>query len=242
MELCELKKNMRAIYIGEKLSANKIFSVPEETAKHFIKVLRIKLGEEVLLISGEGENYISIVSNLTKKEVSLEVKETIKVDKNYNIDIALCTPKKDALELSLRHAVELGVNDVILSKSCFSQEITLKTDRLDKIVISAMEQSNNSFKPKIIEKKLVDISFNQYSKVILFSSKRQASTELGSINSDERILIVIGPEGGFSEDEEELLKGLNNSILINLQSPILRTPTAVAAGVGYVLSTLKNRQ
>ena len=82
--------------------------------------------------------------------------------------------KKEALELSIRQATELGVNKIFLLNSQYSQENSLKADRLEKIIVSAMEQSNNLFYPEIINSELSAFVSTNKEDILLFTS--QSST------------------------------------------------------------------
>jgi 16S rRNA (uracil1498-N3)-methyltransferase len=107
------------------------------------------------------------------------------------------------------------------------------SDRYQKILISALEQSNNPYLPEIhLLSSLKEIPFSQYENLYTFSpQENKYSAKQFSI---EKSLILIGPEGGFSTEEEGYLVE-KNSLLIKLPLPILRAKTATILAVGFLL-------
>ena len=100
--------------------------------------------------------------------------------------------EKEALELSIRQATELGVNKIFLLNSQYSQENSLKADRLEKIIVSAMEQSNNLFYPEIIISELSTFVSNNSEDVLLFTSQ---SSTVDKNKIHQKMIPLIGLRG-----------------------------------------------
>jgi len=236
---------MRSIYIpnldGSSLKTNELITVDGPSAHHLVKVVRIKEREKVLLLTGDGHKVATEISTVSKKEVTLKIESSDFEQRKHNIDVALALPKKDAVEDILRFSVELGINTLFPLSSEFSQGLIKRNDRLERIIESGMIQSNNPYVIKIEEEtnisELQSITSN-YDKVLYFCSQERASDSI-DLSSNEKILLIIGPEAGFSPSEESLMGELTNSYAVHFQSYILRAPTAVCTATGYVLSKFK---
>ena len=157
------------------------------------------------------------------------------------VDLAFCIPKKSACDEILKIATELGINQIYPVQSDFSSRYPFNNERVEKLIESALIQSNNPFFPKFNE----IISFNEfeslfegYDRVFVFSSKDKVQTSRKKIGSFKKGLVIIGPEGGFSPSEERFLEGGSKNIKIHLSTPILRAPHALSVAVGFLMGCL----
>ncbi len=228
-----IEKKMRALYYPELQSNQAKVVLDSKKNHHFINVLRMKKEQELLLLNGQGLSAISRITHIDSKSIECEVTEFRNHQRKYHLDLALGSIKKEALELALKQSVELGVRNIIIFQSQFSQEKKLKEDRLSSVLISSLEQSNNPFLPKIAFTSELD--FNNYKKSFVMHFIK--NSDLQNINSNDEYLLVVGPEGGFSQEEIENFK-VKNCSFIHLPTPILRAQTAVTAGVATILSKL----
>ena len=208
-----------------------------DTAHHLINVIRLELNEEVLLLNGAGLQVKTKVSQISKREIILTQIEHQIVSQNLKMDLALGIPKKEALELSLKQAVELGFRKIYLIRSEYSQIRLPDAERLESLLISSLEQSNSAYVPEIIHSTWEEIPATEYAEILLMDSQSNVRQSIKSNKADSRLLIV-GPEGGFSPQESEFLHQMPGIKILNLPTPILRTPTAVATGAGIILGSL----
>ncbi len=234
---------MRAEYVPylEELIPEKEIAFKVSEFPHLIKVARVKIGEEVLLLNGQGLGARGVISNIQKKEFQVSLRETIQKRRDYNIDLLLGLPKKDTLEDAIDFCTQLGISKVYLWKSEYSQLKSIPRERLEKISISALKQSNNFFIPELIEisDPQSDLDFSHYERSYLMSLKD--SEDKGSeFSSSQKVLFVIGPEGGLSEKEEGFLKNNPGFHSIHLPSPILKVVPAISASMGYLFSLLRD--
>lgn len=224
---------MRAVYIsspdfdtitdGHELSG--------AATHHLIKVIRVKASEKLLLLNGEGEGKLVEVSEVQKKSLKVKVLETKKAKKKSNITMAIGQLKKDAMDSALKSCVELGVGKIIIIRSEFSQRYELNMERVNRLLVSALEQSNNYFLPIVENCDLRSIKVDGYQNKLVCSLKTNAKdNEL----EDGRTLVLIGPEGGFSSDEEAYLESKDCRFL-SWDLPILRAKTACIFSVGYIM-------
>ena len=190
---------MRAIY---QENIENISYIEGEEAHHLANVVRIKKGEEILILNGKGQRATAKVSNIEKDRIYIEIIESILMDHQNGIHLAIGLPKKDAFEEVIRNATEIGISKIYYFKSQFSQQDFVFNERIKRVLISSLIQSNNPYFPDF--EKLVDLNnlisiFGQYSKVCYFCShsKIPSKSEL-NLSERDKVLLIIGPEGGFS--------------------------------------------
>lgn len=227
---------MRASF-QKNLSIQENYLINGDAAHHLINVVRVELNEEILLLNGKGLSVKTKVTSLAKKELGLTKLEHAEVSRRFNMDLALGIPKKEALELSLKQAVELGFRKIYLIRSQYSQTRLPEADRLENLLVSALEQSNSGFLPELISIDWSDIPTADYAEILMMDSQSKTGQSEPLKSTDKRLL-VVGPEGGFSSEEIILLHNWPKVRVLNLPTPILRTPTAVATGAGIILGSL----
>lgn len=227
---------MRALY-QHTLVDQEIYQLKGEEAHHLINVVRIELQEEVLLLNGAGLRIKTLVSSVSKREVLLSKIEAQIVQPTSCFDLALGIPKKEALELCLKEAVELGFRRIYLIRSAYSQTKLPENERLEALMISALEQSNASYLPLVIPTSWEELKVSDYDHILMMDSQH-SSTGVTKSNRLQKHLLIVGPEGGFSASEASYLHHLPRVKVLNLPTAILRTPTAVATGAGIILGSL----
>ena len=221
---------MQLFYNSEIKSTDTTFQFDKEESKHIIKVLRKRGGDVIHITNGKGTLFHSEISLESEKKCEVKI---IKIEdfepKNYHLHIAIAPTKmNDRLEWFLEKATEIGIDEISPIICDHSERKTFKIDRAVKIIQGAMKQSNQFYLPKINE----PISFNDFMKKENNSTKFIAHCEedkkdlfKNSIQPNQNILILIGPEGDFSTKEIALaLK--NNFIPVSLGNTRLRTETA----------------
>lgn len=231
---------MRAVWIPE-IKDSLEYVITGEAHHHLVNVVRIQVNEELLLLDGQGLRVRTRVKALSKKEIILEGLNRELAERGIQIDLALGIPKREALELSLKQATELGFRRIYLVRSAFSQLKFPEVERLQKILISALEQSNASFIPEVIEKSWNELPWGDYGLKLMMDSQTRDSVKV-VVDMERPALLIVGPEGGFDSAELGYLHERPGLEILNLPTPILRTPTAVAAGAGCLLQRLIDRR
>lgn len=226
---------MKAVYWRESFNELHALKIEGEQAHHLIKVARVKVGEEVLVLNGKGFVAKSRVTIVSKKDLSLEIIEVTKVDNLGTIDLLIMVPKKEYLEDIFRSSVELGIRRIYPMVSTYSQQSFEVNNRLERIMESALVQSNNPFFPEIkplLQFHDLDTLLDNYEEIFYFSS--QTKEVRGARPHRASALLIIGPEGGLSPEEEQYLFDHDAVQLIHLDGPILRSVTAVPTAFGYI--------
>ena len=226
-------KEARYFYVPDAASSNEL---PTEEAMHALRVLRLKSGDEMFLMDGEGNFYRAEVTLAATKHCMYEIIEKMPQTKTWNGHICIAmapTKMMDRTEWFAEKATEIGVDELAFLNCKFSERKVMRTVRLDKIIISAMKQSRKPWKPILtpltsfkdfIKKdrqgmKFIAHCYNEIESIDLFETIQNEH------KAGEDITILIGPEGDFSIDEVKLAIS-QGYVPISLGKSRLRTETA----------------
>lgn len=210
---------------------DKYFSLSEVESKHCIKVLRLSEGDTIYLVDGKGGFYETQITENHPKKCTVKVvdKKTEFGKLNYELHIAIAPVKNiDRFEWFLEKSTEIGINEITPLLCRYSERKTIKEERLNKIITSAMKQSIKAYHPTLNPM----LSFNEFIKRPYDGNKHIAHCDSSDkellknlVSKGENNLILIGPEGDFSKEEIELAIK-NGFIETSLGYSRLRTETA----------------
>jgi len=205
--------------------------LPEEESLHAVKVLRLKVGDELVVVDGVGGYHIAKITLPHPKRCAFELIESqFEFGKrDYKLHIAIAPTKNmDRLEWFVEKATEIGIDEITPIICRFSERKMVKAERLEKIIVSAAKQSVKAYFPKLNPQCTFDELIKNHQATQKFiahcydSEKIQLKTE---IIPTKDILVLIGPEGDFSKDEVE--KAIKSGYLpVSLGESRLRTETA----------------
>ena len=206
------------------------FTLPSEESKHITKVLRKKEGDTLHFTDGKGNLLIAEITTSDQRKTRVKLIDRIIQEKqhNYYLHIAIAPTKNmDRFEWFLEKATEIGIDEITPIICDHSERKKVKMERGNRILLSAMKQSLKYHLPKLNEA----ISFKDFIKGDFNGSKYVAHCENGekielkNKETENRTLILIGPEGDFSASEIE--KSIEkNYQAISLGNCRLRTETA----------------
>ena len=210
---------------------NKIYTLDEVESKHCIKVLRLNVHDKIQLIDGNGGFHKAKIIDANPKKCSVEIVETTKEfgKRNHYLHIAIAPTKNiDRFEWFLEKATEIGIDEITPILCDHSERKIVKNERLEKIIISAIKQSIKAYKPILNNftklSDFVSLDFNG-NKLIAHCEENQKLSLKTAYNKGENALILIGPEGDFSQKEIDIAKK-NNFKDVSLGKSRLRTETA----------------
>lgn len=226
-------------FIKQPLEINQILALPDELHRHAIQVLRGKPGDPLILFNGEGGEYQAEFTDVDKRKSSVIITAFIDIDRESPLDVRLVLAliKSDRFDFALQKAVEMGVNSiqpVIAARSV----LNLKANRLDKkiqhwqgVINSACEQSCRTRVPELLAVLKFQDYFTQPSQRLNLAMLPEANKYLAELpRPTQAISLIVGPEGGFHDDEVILMKQ-HQVQLIKFGPRILRTETAAIAGL-----------
>ena len=223
------------LYYPENYQIGVSFEITGDAFQHGVKVLRCRLGDVLELFDGKGQVVLAELTAIEKRRAEVVVRECLKVDSESHLNSVLVqsVSKGERMDWVLQKATELGVTTIqpVISERC---NVHLDADRWQKrmlhwqrVIISACEQSGRNQLPLL--KPVIKLS--QFIQETTVNQLYILQPDLGikikhlEINSAKPLGFIIGPEGGFTDEELEycLAAGVTG---INLGPRILRTETA----------------
>lgn len=232
---------MQLFYNSDIKISDKNFFFDKEESKHIVKVLRKKEGDNIYITNGLGNLFISEIVFASEKKCEVKIIDINTFEPTpYYIHIAVAPTKmNDRMEWFLEKATEIGIHEITPILCEHSERKVYKIDRAEKIIQSALKQSNQYFLPKINE----PVPFSNFVKTAFDGQKFIAHCEetakrsfKNEIKLNSKILILIGPEGDFSTKEINLAIE-NKFVPVTLGNTRLRTETAALVACHTVALT-----
>lgn len=210
--------------------------LPEEEAGHCLRVLRLGVGDEVMLADGKGTFYRAAISAASGKRCQVRVTETLPQEPFWKgrFHLAMAPTKNmDRTEWLAEKATEMGLDELTFLNCRFSERKVIKTERIEKIVVSAMKQSLKAWKPVVNE--LTD--FGAFvgrdfpgQKFIAHCYEGEKPLLKEVLEPGQDAVLLIGPEGDFSPEEVAKAEAAGFRA-VSLGKSRLRTETAALVGV-----------
>ena len=231
-------KEVRFFYAPEATTSQEL---PNDEAMHALRVLRLKAGDEMMLMDGNGNYYRAEVTLAHTKHCFYDIKETVPQNRPWlgHVHLAIAPTKlMDRMEWMIEKAVEIGVDEISFINCQFSERRIVKIPRADKIAVSAMKQSHKAWKTQLNDivsfkdfvsqpregLKFIAHCYEEIPRTYLYDELRQATA------SEQPTTVLIGPEGDFSigEVKEAMAHGYQS---VHLGKSRLRTETAGLSAV-----------
>ena len=230
------------VFIDQKVVSGESIFLSTDKTHHILHVLRLHVGDQIKLFNNSGFEFTAKIIEAKKKTIQVEVGESSQCENESPLEITLylAVSRGPHMDFSIQKAVELGVKVIIPIISEFSN-VKLMGNRVDnkvthweKIIIGAAEQCGRNTLVELQSPMTFNESINfdnDSKKLILHPGVGQTMSKINIKNN--KLALMIGPEGGFSD--AELQKALdNNYIPVNLGPRILRTETAVVCSLSNV--------
>ena len=233
---------MLTLFLVDKLEDSNLIEVSGDEAHHAIKVLRINIGEEILISDGAGNWVRASVENIEKKTFAAKVLERgFQPEKSPRLIVVQGLPKSDRVKDAIEILVESGV-DLIIPWQADRSISKWRQDSLDKwqsAAVAATKQSRRFRKPEII----AGLSLSQFLEIesensVFLVMHESATTKLSEVVTSKfagmsEIIVVIGPEGGISDGELAVLEGAGAHI-VGLGPEVFRSAHAGGAALSAV--------
>ena len=201
-------KEVRFFYVPDAATATEL---PTDEAMHALRVLRLKAGDEMMLMDGQGNYYRAEVTLAHTHHCMYAIKEVLPQPKQWqgHVHLAIAPTKMiDRMEWMAEKAVEIGLDELSFVNCQFSERRVVKISRMDKIVIAATKQSHKAWKTQVNEivpfnefirlphscRKYIAHCYEEVPRTYLFDELRKPSDQ-------QDALVLIGPEGDFSIGE-----------------------------------------
>ena len=226
----KLRQNkLHRVYFNQRLSVNDTVKPSHEYIVRLKNVLRLKELSELILFNGDGKEYLGVVTFKSNK--SIKIKEELRHESvnKKKIILAQSIPSYKYMDFTIQKSVELGIDEIIpiVSGRSHPGDHEKKMDHWKKVIIHAVEQSGGLYIPRLSEPlsfyDLVEMKkYEKHEKILLDPS---GSKLISTSRSNFPKIVIIGPEGGFSDDELDAARTFSWNI-VKLGDRILRTETA----------------
>ncbi len=232
---------MNIFYAPSSQINNGFAELLDQEAIHASKVMRAQEGDKLTIVDGEGGRYHGVVRRITKKSVQVEIEdEQHRSRPKPHFILAMgIIKKRDRLEFAVEKAIELGAAQICLFRSEHTIKENVRMDRLESLAISAMKQSLQAHLSTVeiyhsLEMMLDSIRAD---KILVAHEKvgeDKGSIDYESVSNAAKTLLLVGPEGGFSETEIRDLTEKGGQ-LVSLGPNRLRAETAAVAFMSQFL-------
>ena len=207
------------------------YTLPEEESKHCVKVLRLEIGNEIFLVDGKGGFYRCEIIQAHPKRCEVRcVEKTENYGKrDYHIHIAIAPTKNiERIEWFLEKCTEIGIDEITPLLCDHSERKVIKEERLEKVIVAAMKKSLKAYLPRLnpmTDFRQLVTSCRETHKFIAHCNEGDKKRLDEVYRPGENVVILIGPEGDFSE-EEVVLARHHGFVPVTLGMSRLRTETA----------------
>ena len=232
--------------IPASIAIGQTVTLDDEQSAHAVRVLRHAAGDTIHIADGRGNLYEAIITNPHPKHCEAQVRQITPQAKHHRADVHIAvapTKNIERMEWLSEKCTEIGVDTITPLLCRYSERKVIRTDRLQKIILSAAKQSLSAYLPELNELtpfKDCILNATEQRRYIAHSSpwldKKDLRDELRKSDASASAIVLIGPEGGFS-DEEVQLAIEHGFVPVSLGDARLRTETAAIVAcmmVNYV--------
>lgn len=235
---------MQRYFIDQMIQFGQTIPLDGEVHHHIKNVMRMTTNDTIILCDDYNHCFYAKIEDISKTSTLVAITEELQTTEyHHHVDIAQALIRRERFELMLQKSTELGVRNIIptIMKNNVvrveENKAQSKIERWNKITVEASEQSHRSSKAVVTSVlRLENLPFEEYDSVFVCYEKETVKNNLRRAlqSKPSSILIVIGPEGGFTPSEIKLLQSKSNVEIISLGQRILRSETASL----MVLSTI----
>ena len=246
----------------EDIFENKIYLSSPEDRKHLTKVLRARVGDEVMISDKEAFEYETVIDEITESDVVLRItgKHEFSQEPETKITLYQGVPKGPKLETVVQKTVELGVKRIVpvfMSRTVVADKgnFSKKRYRLQKIADEAVKQCKRGIIPEVADAMsfrdmMAELAERKYDAILVAYENEKGysikdalrdSGKYAPLRKGSEVALIIGPEGGFEEEEVELILDEfdRKACAVTLGKTILRTETAGPAALAMIMYELE---
>lgn len=229
------------IYHGSPITARELLTLDDRAAHYLRRVLRLQCDNPVVVFDGRSGEWQAVISRLDKKSVQLNLQQFKPIDRSgsLNIHLGIGLPRGERMDWIVQKATELGVRAItpLLTERC---EVKLQGERLAKrmqhwqaVSISACEQCGLNVLPEL-RSPITSMQWARHNSADLkLALHPEAAQDFNYGEKPHSVMLAIGPEGGFTEQEVQQLKTVDFTML-RVGDRVLRTETAPLVALSIV--------
>ena len=235
---------------AKNIQDNKITVREKDLYQHIIKSLRAKIGENILFLDENEIQYETKLSQINSSDFVCSIEKKYHSNRKLalNLYVAQSVLNSDAQISAIQKATELGVKGIIPlhTDNCSVKESVIKNkiEKWQKIALESVKQCERADIPIVYESASIEDMLEKYEQVIVFAEKYAEKNffdyiKENKLDKNKSILVIIGPEGGFSQREFDIF--IEKKIpLITLGNLIYRADTALTAALTTIINGVQN--
>jgi len=244
-----MKKSKTRLFINKKLSSDMIVDIKDKQFHLLKNVLRCKINDEIILFDNQTGEWCSNILGIDKSSISLQIsKKNKNLINEADIWLAFAPIKLHRLNITIQKSTELGVSKFIPCITNFTNNSFLNYKNLNLNIIEAAEQCERLTLPSIEKQMSISDLIKNHPKdrALIFCNEHFQGKEnmFSMINKEKKNYkkwtLLIGPEGGFSQDECNELEKMSSIISVSLGRRILRSDTAAMVALYCLQSIIDN--
>jgi 16S rRNA (uracil1498-N3)-methyltransferase len=231
-------KSLPRLFVGQPLAEGMVVDLDGAQANYLGKVLRLGAGAGLLIFDGQSGEWLARISDAAKKRMTLAVeRRTREPEVIPNVWLAFAPVKRSQTDWLVEKATELGAARLLPVMTQRTVAERVKLERLEAIAIEAAEQCGRTRLPEIVEpvslKRL--LAARDTGRRLYFADEGGGEPAIASFVPGPA-LILLGPEGGFTDEERTLIRSVPNTIPVSLGPRILRAETAALAALAAYMA------
>lgn len=232
------------LFVERPLGGEQLLFLDRGKFHYLARVMRIQVGECLLLFNGHDGEWVARVESVGRSSIALRCEtQTRKQDLGPDIWLLFAPLKKSRTDFAVEKATEIGVASIIPVGTEFTNSGRVSKYRLSSLAQEAAEQCGGLAVPEIHEFTPLKVVLGKWpqDRLLLFCDEIEAGagSDWNSLYSSGGWAVLVGPEGGFSPDERELLRGLQFTRSMSLGNRILRAETAVSVALALLHAFLR---
>ncbi len=207
-------------------------SLPMSSVHYLINVMRRKKGDKVIIFDGKAGEFEAILKILSKKKAIVEpVKKLSNLQKPRDIWIAFTPLKKDRTDFLIEKCTEIGTQRIIPLITDYATNRKPRIEKMKLLSIEAVEQCGGNFLPEISKSRSLNSFIGEFpsDRYLIFCDEATRGPTISKVLKNEKLgraCLLIGPEGGFSPIERQMILAQKNVFSVSLGNRILRAETA----------------
>ena len=217
--------------VGEKINL-------ETEQSHYLKnVMRCKINEKILVFDNNSGEYTAEIVSIHKRSIDIEILEKTKPRCiPGDVWLIFCPLKKTRTDFLIEKSTEMGLRKFLPTFSNKTQTKTLSLNRSRKNIVEAVEQCGGTFIPEILPISSLAEVIEELpeDRILIFCDESLESRNINEcllLDRPEKVAILVGPEGGFSDSERKLLRAKKNILPVSLGNRMLRAETAAVVAL-----------
>ena len=231
-------KSLPRLFVRTPLSEGAHVELDAGQANYLGNVMRLRVGAELLLFDGMSGEWLARIAEAAKKRMTLIVERRTREPENVpDVWLAFAPVKRAQTDWLVEKATELGASRLlpVITQRTIAERV--KLDRLEAITIEAAEQCGRTRLPEVAAPVSLRqlLSARDEARMLYFADENGGET-VGEAFKSGPALMLIGPEGGFTEEERALIRAAPRAVPISLGSRILRAETAALAALAAYMA------